>query len=100
MGNYLAILGSVFFLALGVCAIIAGAFATYFGSGKSRGIGAGLIALGIVFLLLLWYFMCFFSATQATWELYLLLDAIVAIVGALIGGAVAVGVFLLAIMKA
>ncbi|MEW6069952.1 MAG: hypothetical protein AB1485_04985 [Candidatus Thermoplasmatota archaeon] len=100
MGEYLAILGSVFFLALGICAIIAGGFATYFGSGKSRGIGVGLIVLGIVFLLLLWYFMVYFAPTAGTWNLPLLYDAIVAIIGALVGGAVALGVFLLAIMKA
>ncbi|MDI6855833.1 MAG: hypothetical protein QMD21_03490 [Candidatus Thermoplasmatota archaeon] len=100
MGDYLAILGSVFFLALGICAIVAGCFATYFGSGKSRGIGAGLIVLGVVFLLLLWYFMVYFGPTKDSWNLFILYDAIIAIVGALIGGAVAVGVFLLAIMKA
>lgn len=100
MNHYLPILGSVFFLSLGICAIIAGAFAAYFGSGKSRGIGGALIAVGILFLLLLWYFMVYYEATASSWDLPVLYDAIVAIIAALIGGAVALGVFLLAIMKA
>jgi hypothetical protein len=100
MGDYLAILGSVFFLVFGLCAIIAGAFAIYFGSGKSRGIGGGLAGIGIIFLVLLWYFMAYFEVTRNSWNLLMLYDAVVAIIGAIIGAVVALGVFLLAIMRA
>ncbi len=100
MADYVTILGSVFFLAFGICAIIAGAFAAYFGSGKSRAVGGGLIVLGFVFFGLLYYFMVSWESTKVSWNLPVLYDAIVALIGAGVGALVAVGVFLAAIMKA
>lgn len=99
MADYVTILGSVFFLAFGICSIIAGIFAAYFGSGKSRGIGGALIIVGIIFIGLLYYFMTGYEATKGAWNLQPIYNAIVAIIGAAIGALVALGIFLAAIMK-
>ncbi|MBU3901862.1 MAG: hypothetical protein KKE04_00650 [Candidatus Thermoplasmatota archaeon] len=99
MADYVTILGSVFFLAFGICSIIAGIFAAYFGSGKSRGIGGALIIVGIIFIGLLYYLMTGYEATKGAWNLQLIYDAIVVIIGAGIGAVAALGIFLAAIMK-
>jgi MFS family permease len=99
MADYVTILGSIFFLAFGICSVIAGIFAAYFGSGKSRGIGGALIIVGIIFLGLLYYLMTGYEATKATWNLQLIYDAIVVIIGAGIGAIAALGIFLAVIMK-
>ncbi|MEM0492651.1 MAG: hypothetical protein QXS02_01635 [Candidatus Thermoplasmatota archaeon] len=97
---FLSMLTLVFALA----SILAGIFTAYFGSGKSRVIGAILIVIGlVVFVLFLWGagvigFMGIppeilsFSGT--------VINGIVSVVGAVIGALIALGVFLLAIMKA
>ena len=98
MADYVTILGSMFLLAFAVCSIMAGIFAAYFGSGKSRGIGGGLIIVGIIFLWLLHYLMFTYSATKGVWTLQILYDGIAAIIGGIIGALVALGIFLVAIM--
>ena len=81
--------------------VLAGIFTAYFGSGKSRAIGVVLLVVGLV-VGLLWAIL--------TWDPYmnvidvnlkdLIWDAFQYILAALIGILVAVGIFLLAIMKA
>ena len=91
-------------LVFAVASIIAGIFTAYFGSGKSRIVGAILIIIGLVVgIMFLWganvlTFMgtpmdlINFSGT--------VLNGIVAVVGAVVGALIALGIFLLAIMKA
>lgn len=94
--NFVTILLLTFALFL----VITGAFTAYFGSGKSRKIGAGLLVGGIV-IGLIWVFL-------AGWDQYAIiktkvwdtvLSAVFVIIAALIGAALAIGLFLLAIMK-
>lgn len=97
LGTFVTILLLTFSIVL----LIAGAFTAYFGSGKSRKIGAGLLvgglAIGIIWVVLamdrgpLGRFVP--SVTAA------ILDGIGVLLAAFIGAAAAIGLFLLAIMK-
>jgi hypothetical protein len=93
--EFLTVLLMVFALVM----VLAGVFTAYFGSGKSRMIGVVLLVLGLV-VGVLWTFLAGFSdmldvnLSSVIWQAFLY------IVAALIGILAAVGIFLLAIMKA
>ena len=94
--NFIAVLLLVFSLFL----ILAGIFTAYFGSGKSRTIGVVLLVVGLVvgILIALLYHMGDFGNGSSElggliWQSFLV------IVAAVIGALVAVGIFLVAIMK-
>ena len=81
--------------------VIAGAFTAYFGSGKSRSVGVALLAIGLV-IGFLWAYLVGYSdielfAEVQAWDV--MYDAIINIVAALIGALVAIGIFLVAVMK-
>jgi len=89
-------------LVFAVASIIAGVFTAYFGSGKSRAVGAILIVIGlIVGVLFLWFagVLSFLGTPPLTFAGYVV-DGVVAVIGAIIGALIALGIFLLAIMKA
>ena len=93
---------SMLMLVFAIASIIAGIFTAYFGSGKSRAVGAVLIIIGlIVGVLFLWFagFLGFMGTAPLSFSGYVV-DGIVAVVGAVIGALIALGIFLLAIMKA
>src|ERR1700704_355040 len=77
--------------------VITGAFTAYFGSGKNRKIGVGLLVGGlIVGLALGWY------AGPVARDIDLsgvIAQSIGVILAAIVGAAAAIGLFLLAIMK-
>lgn len=96
---------TILLLTFALFLLITGAFTAYFGSGKSRKIGAGLLVGGLVVGIVWGY-----AAGPANWiEMMVngvrepLLDVIVQSIGvvlaAVIGAAAAIGLFLLAIMK-
>lgn len=95
--EFLAILILVF----GLFLILAGVFTAYFGSGKSRTIGVVLLVVGLVVGLLWGYF--FHTGTLdggTSGQLgNLLWQSFLVIVAAVIGALIAVGIFLVAIMK-
>jgi len=81
--------------------LIAGAFTAYFGSGKSRKIGAGLLVGGIV-VGVLWLFLTAFGGPLDPAPGFLsgvIVQAILVLLAALLGAGAAIGLFLLAIMK-
>ena len=95
-----AYLLSMLTLVFSIASIIAGAFTAYFGSGKSRAVGGVLIAIGaIVFVLFLGWAGVFSIGLQPIFS-GVVIDGILAVIGALIGALIALGIFLLAIMKA
>jgi hypothetical protein len=99
MLNYLL---SMIMLTFFVGSIIAGFFTAYFGSGKSRVVGAILIIIGLVVgVVFLWFagILSFFGEAPYSFG-YIVLESIVAVIGAIIGALIALGIFLLAIMKA
>jgi hypothetical protein len=94
---FLAILLLVFALFL----ILAGIFTAYFGSGKSRTIGVVLLVVGLLVGILVGYL--FHSGTLDGGHqgalASLIWVAFEVIVAAVIGALVAIGIFLVAIMK-
>jgi hypothetical protein len=85
----------------GLGLLVAGIFTVYFGSGKSRGIGAGLLIGGIVIALLVFmgaYLDIIWPVTISLWD-DIIYQGLIFLGAAIIGGLAAVGMFLLAIMK-
>jgi len=95
---------SMLMLVFGLASIVAGIFTAYFGSGKSRAVGAILIVIGlIVFILFLWGagVLGFIGPVPPAINFVgVVTNGIVAVIGAVIGALIALGIFLLAIMKA
>lgn len=92
---------SVFILAFSICCILAGLFTFFFGTGRSKNIGGGLILFGIAgFLLIIWFTGLIPGVSAPVeWDFGIILEAIVVIVAALVGIVAALGIFLAAIMK-
>jgi len=99
-GEFITILIFSFALFL----LITGAFTAYFGSGKSRKIGAGLLAgglvIGIIWAYLEWQQKSALGDFLSVNDLgSLIVGSIYVLVAALIGAGLAIGLFLLTIMK-
>jgi hypothetical protein len=90
----------VLLLVFGLFLILAGIFTAYFGSGKSRTIGVALLVVGLVVGLLVGYLYAVgdFGPKDGTLA-DLLIQSLLVIVAAVIGALVAIGIFLIAIMK-
>jgi hypothetical protein len=89
-------------LVFAIASIIAGIFTAYFGSGKSRGVGAILIILGlIVGFIFLWGAGVLGLGSLPTFLQFTgtVINGVVAVIGAVVGALIALGIFLLAIMK-
>jgi hypothetical protein len=100
--NLLDMFLSILVLAFGIFSILAGAFTAYFGTGRSRSIGGALIIMGIIgFVILLWFTGLLGSSISQpiSWELGMVLAGFIAVLGAVVGALVALGIFLVAIMK-
>jgi hypothetical protein len=85
-----------------IASMIAGLFTAYFGSAKSRAVGAILIVVGlIVFILFLWGAGVLNIGAVPDFMNFagVVLNGVVAVAGALIGVLIALGIFLLTIMK-
>ena len=97
---------SMLTLVFAIASIVAGIFTAYFGSGKSRGVGVGLVLIGLlVFVIFLFGAGMLENFIDTVPEGILdfsdtIVLGIVAILGALVGAVIALGIFLLAIMKA
>jgi hypothetical protein len=91
---------TILLLVFGLFLILAGIFTAYFGSGKSRTIGVALLVVGLVVGILTAYLYHNGSFGGSSGQLGALLwEAFLVIVAAVIGALVAVGIFLVAIMK-
>jgi len=93
---------SMLMLVFAITSVIAGLFTAYFGSGKSKAVGALLIILGLlVFILFLWG--AGVLQIGAVPDLIdftgVVINGIVAVAGALLGALIALGIFLLTILK-
>jgi hypothetical protein len=90
---------TILLLTFSLFLVITGAFTAYFGSGKSRKIGGGLlgggIAIGLFWVIAVGPLNMF--GEFGLWDV--VLQTIVILVAALVGAAAAIGLFLLAIMK-
>ncbi len=95
---------TVLILTFALFLLITGLFTAYFGSGKSRKIGAGLLVGGLVVGIVWAYYI--YSARPIAGVLAgpvglgtVVIQAIGVILAAVIGAGAAIGLFLLAIMK-
>ena len=98
---------SMLTLVFAIASIIAGIFTAYFGSGKSRAVGGILIIIGLLVFVIFLYGASLLEGIMGAPALDSVLNfqntivqGVVAIVGAIVGAAIALGIFLLAIMKA
>jgi len=104
--DYVAQFMSMLTLVFAIASIIAGIFTAYFGSGRSRAVGGVLIVIGLLVFTVFMYgagwLDSFLGTPQLSFLVFqnLILQGIVAILGAIVGAGIALGIFLLAIMKA
>ncbi|HDO19592.1 MAG TPA: hypothetical protein ENG74_02570 [Thermoplasmatales archaeon] len=95
-----AYLLSMMMLVFGVASILAGIFTAYFGSGKSRIVGGILLVIGLIAIVLFLGYAGVLSLGLEPIFRGVIINGVLAVIGALIGGLIALGVFLVAIMKA
>ncbi len=89
---------TILLLVFGLFLVLAGVFTAYFGSGKSRMIGVLLLVVGIVAGIgtaLLYHY----SLGDGGSIFALLWESFLVVLAAVVGALVAVGIFLVAIMK-
>jgi hypothetical protein len=93
---------TVLLMTLALFMVLAGVFTAYFGSGKSRTIGIALLIIGLL-IAVAWIALRWVDPTAAGLIPVSIIDtlwvAFLNILAALIGALIAIGVFLLAIMK-
>ena len=88
---------TILLLTFSLFLVITGAFTAYFGSGKSRNIGVGLLVGGLI-VGVLWGWYAGPGSTSVD-LIGTIVQSIGVILAAIIGAAAAIGLFLLAIMK-
>lgn len=97
------VFGSMLLLSFGVFTLLAGLFTAYFGAGKSRKIGLGLTIIGllavVVFAGFTWGSVAALD-NLVQWNSQEVTEGIVAVVAAGVGAFLALGLFLVSIMKA
>jgi len=92
---------TVMILVFALFMLLAGIFTAYFGSGKSRMIGVVLLVIGLV-VGIIWVFLGMGADADSIIDVHLsevIFNAFMYILAAVIGALIAIGVFLLAIMK-
>lgn len=92
---------TVVIIAFAAVALAAGVFSAYFGKGKNKGYGILLAAVGLI-VGLLWLYLIAWSNIEpfcdvAAWDVFY--DAIINLIGILVGALVAVGIFLVTVLK-
>lgn len=98
----LAIFSGVLVLAFGLTIFLCGLFTSYFGAGKSRKIGLGLVIVGLL-TLFAWTTITFgirvITPVEA-WNAEQMGVGVSAVAAGILGGVVALALFLIAIMRA
>jgi len=99
--DYPLIFLAVLLLSLGFFLLLAGAFTAYFGSGKSRKIGVALLVVGIIIgiLVLFMFLQAILFPAEAKLIDHIIIPGLVFILAFVVGALIAIGLFLLAIMK-
>ena len=81
--------------------MIAGIFSAYFGAGKNRAYGGVMFAVGLV-VCVVWAYLVGFSTIEpfcdvAAWDV--MYDALINMIAVVIGALVAIGIFLVVVLK-
>ncbi|UAL07775.1 MAG: hypothetical protein KRP56_00460 [Candidatus Methanogranum gryphiswaldense] len=85
----------------GIVMMIAGIFSAYFGAGKNRMYGGIIFAVGLI-VSFVWAYLTLWSGISPfndvdVWTV--MYDAVVNLIGILIGALIAVGIFLVVVLK-
>ncbi|MHB8603623.1 MAG: hypothetical protein ACYDCK_00075 [Thermoplasmatota archaeon] len=95
------VFAAILLLSFGIFILFAGLFTAYFGAGKSRKIGIGLTLVGliaiVIFGMLTWGGL---PGTPRAWTVAEVGTGLIAVVGATLGGFVAITLFIVSIMRA
>ncbi|MFT0899433.1 hypothetical protein [Candidatus Methanoprimaticola sp. MG2] len=88
-------------LAFALVLLVTGAFSAYFGSGKSRSAGIAMAVIGLV-LGIVWVYLTADSGISPftevnTWDV--IYNAIIDLIGVVIGALIAVAIFLVVVLK-
>lgn len=92
---------SLVILTFGIVMILAGALAAGFGRGRSRGYGGLMCVIGIVLIgVIIW--LCGYSDISAftkisLWDVFM--DGLINLLGIAVGALIAVGIFLVVVLK-
>jgi len=95
--NFLTIVIFVFALVM----MIAGIFSAYFGAGKNRAYGGIIFAVGLI-VGVIWAYLVGFSDIQPFCDVYawdIVYDALINLIAVLIGALIAIGIFLVVVLK-
>ncbi len=92
---------TIIILAFAIVMVLAGIFTAYFGSGKSRSVGVVLFLVGLV-VGIVWAYLTGWSTVEpfcdvALWDVFY--NALINLIGVLVGALIAVAIFLVAVMK-
>ena len=92
---------SVAIVVFGIAMLALGIFSGYFGKGKNRNFGIVMAVVGLV-ALAIWLYLCLYSNVSPycnidVWNA--ILFTIIPLVAVLIGALIAVGIFLVAVLK-
>ncbi|MDR1690756.1 MAG: hypothetical protein LBR42_02775 [Candidatus Methanoplasma sp.] len=95
--SFLTIIIFVFALVM----MIAGIFSAYFGAGKNRAYGGIIFAVGLI-VCLVWAYLVGFSGIEPfyavpAWDV--MYDAIINLIAVVIGALIAIGIFLVVVLK-
>ncbi|MCL1811792.1 MAG: hypothetical protein FWG41_06245 [Methanomassiliicoccaceae archaeon] len=95
--NFLTIIIFIFALVM----MIAGIFSAYFGAGKNRAYGGIIFAVGFI-VCIVWAYLVGFSDIEPfcdvpAWDV--MYDALINLIAVLIGALIAIGIFLVVVLK-
>ena len=81
--------------------MIAGIFSAYFGAGKNRAYGGAIFAVGLI-IGVVWAYLVGFSDIEpfcsvAAWDV--MYDALINMIAVVIGAIIAIGIFLVVVLK-
>ena len=91
---------SMLLLIFAIGMLLAGIFTIYFGTGKSRAIGSILFIIGIIVAIIFYNYTTGDLWSVTAWGWGTVKNGVASIIGGLIGGLIALGIFLAGIMKA
>jgi len=92
---------SLIVVAFAIVMLLAGILAASFGSGKAKIFGGVMAVIGIA-LIGLWIWLCGYSNIQLFTQVHLwdvFIDGVINLIGILIGAMIAVGIFLVVVLK-
>ncbi len=92
---------SLVVVAFGIVMLLAGVLAAAFGTGRAKAFGALMAVIGVA-LVGIWIWLCAYSgiavfASVNLWDVFI--DGVINLIGILIGALIAVGIFLVVVLK-